>query len=100
MINKAKSKTVSVRDLHDEWVKDPAYAREYAALADEFALADIFIKARAKSGLTQEQIAQAMGTKQSYVARLESGRTMPSVRTLQRFAAATGTKLRVQFEAA
>ena len=46
----------------------------------------------------QEQVAQAMGTTQAVVARLESGKTMPSTRTLERFAKATGTKLRIRFE--
>jgi transcriptional regulator with XRE-family HTH domain len=39
-----------------------------------------------------------MGTTQAFVARLESGRSMPSTRTLTRFAKATGTKLRISFE--
>ncbi len=90
----------SLKALREGWMKDPEFVREYDALEDEFALAQTFISARAKSGLTQEQIAQAMGTKQSYVARLESGRMLPSVRTLQKFASATGTKLTVRFEAA
>ena len=48
--------------------------------------------------MMQEQVAQAMGTTQAVVARLESGTTMP--RTLERFAKATGTKLRIRFEPA
>ena len=47
--------------------------------------------------MTQEQVAKVMGTTQTTIARLESGRSMPSTRTLQRFAAATGTKLRISF---
>lgn len=90
----------SLDELRAAWRKDPEFVKEHAALEDEFAMANSFIKARAKSGLTQSQIAERMGTKQSYVARLESGRMLPSVRTLQRFAAATGTKLRVQFDVA
>lgn len=39
-----------------------------------------------------------MGTTQAVVARIESGRTMPSTRTLERFARATGTRLRISFE--
>lgn len=41
-----------------------------------------------------------MGTTQSAVARLESGRGKPSMRTLERYAAATGSKVRVVLEAA
>jgi len=48
--------------------------------------------------MTQEQVAAAMGTTQTVIARLESGRTMPSTRTLERFAKATGMRLRISFE--
>ena len=93
-------KPASLAALRKSWMKDPAFVVEFDALEDEFAMAAAFIKARVKSGLTQAQLAERMGAKQSYVARLESGRMLPSVRTLQKFAAATGTKLRVAFETA
>jgi ribosome-binding protein aMBF1 (putative translation factor) len=80
------------------WRKDPAYMQEYNALEQEFSLIAEVIKARAKAGLTQEQLAKRMNTSQAVVARLESGRTMPSTRTLQRFAAATGHRLKISFE--
>jgi hypothetical protein len=41
-----------------------------------------------------------MKTTQGVIARLESGRAKPSTRTLERFAAATGTRLRISFERA
>jgi transcriptional regulator with XRE-family HTH domain len=56
------------------------------------------IKARKDAGMTQEEVARAMGTTQAVVARLESGRTKPSTRTLERFANATHTRLRISFE--
>ena len=64
----------------------------------EFALASSLIKARGDAGMTQEQVAQAMGTTQAVVARLESGRALPSTRTLERFAKATRSRLRISFE--
>jgi transcriptional regulator with XRE-family HTH domain len=87
-----------IRDLHAEWMKDPEYREEYDALEEEFALVHAMIEARAKAGLTQEELAQRMETSQSVIARLESGRTRPSTRTLERFAKATGTRLRFSFE--
>ena len=48
--------------------------------------------------MTQEQVARAMRTTQAVVAHLESGRTTPSTRTLERFAKATHTRLRISFE--
>jgi transcriptional regulator with XRE-family HTH domain len=87
-----------MRDLHREWMKDPEYRREYEALDEEFAMIRALIDARVQAGLTQEQLAEKMETSQSTIARLESGRTMPSGRTLSRYAKATGTKLRISFE--
>ncbi len=87
-------------DLHKKWMKDPEYRREYDALEEEFALASAIIEARPRAGLTQEELAARMETSQSAIARLESGRMIPSGRTLKRFAKATGTRLRISFEPA
>lgn len=86
------------RELHDEWMKNPEYRREYEALDEEFAMISALIDARMGAGLTQEQLAERMETSQSTIARLESGRTIPSGRTLARYAKATGTRLRISFE--
>lgn len=90
-------KFIPVREVAKKWFKDPEFAAEYEALEEEFALADALIRARAEADMTQEEVAKAMGTTQAAVARLESGRQMPSTRTLQRYAEATGTRLRVSF---
>jgi ribosome-binding protein aMBF1 (putative translation factor) len=91
---------IPAEEIFAEWRKDARYRKAYAALEDEFALAAAMIKARAKAGLTQEQLARKMHTTQAAIARLESGRAKPSTRTLERLATATGTKLRISFERA
>jgi ribosome-binding protein aMBF1 (putative translation factor) len=91
-------RSISVEEAAKEWFKDPEFAAEYDALEEEFALAAALIRARSAADMTQEDVAQAMGTTQTVIARLESGRQMPSTRTLQRFAKATGSKLRFSFE--
>ena len=91
-------KFIPVEESFREWKKDPQFMAAYDALKDEFALANALIKARGDADMTQEQIAEAMGTTQAVIARLESGRVMPSTRTLERFAKATGTRLRISFE--
>jgi transcriptional regulator with XRE-family HTH domain len=88
---------IAVKELAREWFKDPEFVAAYDALEEEFALAEALIRARAHADMTQEQVAKAMGTTQAAIARLESGRSMPSTRTLKRFAEATGTRLRVSF---
>lgn len=85
-------------DLHQKWMKNKEYRKAHENLAPEFALARAVINARVTAGLTQEQLAQRMETTQSVIARLESGRTRPCTQTLERLAAATGTRLRISFE--
>ena len=87
-----------VRELNEEWMRDPDYRAEWEALEDEFALARALLQVRTRAGLTQEEVAARMGTTQSVIARLESGRVRPSTKTLERFARATGTRLRIRFE--
>ena len=84
-------------DLGKEWMSDPEFRAEYDALAEEFALAEALVDARANTNLTQDQIAERMGTSRTAVVRLESGRGNPSLRTLRRYAEATGTRLRLSF---
>lgn len=77
--------------------KNPKVKAAYGRLEDEYALAGALIDARAKAKLTQSALARRMGTTQSAIARLESGRTVPSGATLLKFAKAVGRTLRVQF---
>ena len=91
-------KTIPAGAVFAKWRQDLDYVTAFDALEDEFALAEALIKARAQADMTQEDVAIAMGTTQAVVARLESGRTKPSTRTLERFAKATHTRLRISFE--
>jgi ribosome-binding protein aMBF1 (putative translation factor) len=89
---------IRVDDLHNDWMKDPKYRREYEALEEEFSLVAALIEARTRAGLTQEQVAQRMKTTQAVIARLEGGGSKPSTRTLERYAQATGSRLKITFE--
>ncbi len=91
-------KRTTVDDLHKNWMKNPDYRREYAALEEEFSLTAALIEARSRAGLTQEQVAQRMKTTQAVVARLEGGGSKPSTRTLEKYAEATGSRLKISFE--
>jgi len=68
---------------------------EYDQLDDEFRFLDEFLKARAAAGVTQAEVAERIGTTQSAVARLESGRGKhsPSIATLEKYAHALGCRL-------
>lgn len=93
-----RRKFIPAEESFARWRKDPEFVEAYQALEEEFALASAMIKARGEADMTQEQVAKAMGTTQAVVARLESGKVLPSTRTLERFAKATRTRLRITFE--
>ena len=91
-------KTRPVSELGKKWMKDPEFRAEYDALKEEFTLAEALIGARSSSNLTQEEVANRMETSRTAVIRLEGGTGNPSLKTLMRYAAATGTRLRISFE--
>lgn len=85
-----------LRVLKAELLADPELRRAYDELAPEYEIARAIIRARAAAGLSQAELAERMGTAQSYVARLESGRALPSTRTFLKVAEATGTQARFE----
>ena len=87
-----------ISDMHKKWMKEPTYRKAYKAIEEECVLASAVMDVRNRAGLTQEGLARKMGTTQPVVARLESGRTRPSMRALERLAEATGSRLLISFE--
>jgi ribosome-binding protein aMBF1 (putative translation factor) len=91
-----KARTIPYEKIRARWSKDPAFIKARAELDDEFALIAELIRARMKAGLTQAEVAERMQSTQPAVARLESAGRIPSTRTLQRYARATGHRLRIR----
>jgi len=82
-------------DLEKELLSDPATKREFDRLVPRFAVISEFIKARIKNKLTQAEVAKRVGTRQSAIARLESGNINPSLEFLQKIAQVMGYKLKI-----
>lgn len=78
-------------------LKNPKFKAEYDKLQPEFALIRAMIEARIKKGVTQKELAQMIGTKQSVISRLESGRANPSVAFLKKLAQALNSRLEIRF---
>jgi len=90
---------INHRDIHAaDMENDPAYREAYEALGPEFALVTALVAARSRAKLTQAELASRMGTTESAISRLESGRAKPSTRTLERYADATGHRLSIRLE--
>lgn len=83
-------------DLEKELLADPAVKKEYDRLTPRYAIISQLISARTKRGMTQKQIAEKMGTKQSAIARLESGNSNPSISFLEKAASVMGYKLTIK----
>lgn len=85
-----------------DWMKDPKFKEAYDELADEFSIFDEMRLAREKAKLTQEDVADRMGTKKSAIARLEASggaqNHSPSINTLRKYAVAVGCRLEIKFK--
>jgi DNA-binding XRE family transcriptional regulator len=86
---------------HDAFLKKAlkrkGFAEAYTALDDEYLLVRELLSARSRAGLTQEEVAQSMGTTKSAVSRLETtGKHSPSVTTLKRYAKAVGCEVEIR----
>lgn len=87
---------MKLADLKAKLLQDPEVAAAYAEADAEFRVIEAMLRARAEAGLTQEALAERMGTTQSAVARLEGGRVSPTVETLRKYAKAVGKRLKVE----
>jgi len=77
--------------------KREGFTEAYEALELEYLLASQMLKARARAGLTQDAVAERMGTTKSAISRLESaGKHAPSLATLKRYAQAVGCELQIK----
>lgn len=92
--------TIPFEEIEAQLLSNPKVKAEYDALAPEFEISAELLKARLRAGLSQAELAARMGTSQSAIARLESGQTLPSTKTLLRFAEATESKIHVRLSAA
>ena len=79
-------------------MKDPEFRKEYEALEPEYKLASDLIRLRLSKGLTQEELARRVHTKQSAIARLENAGSLPSLTTVKRVAEALDADLYVAIQ--
>lgn len=84
------------KDLEKELFSDMATKKEFDKLAPRYAVISQLIAARIKNKMTQQDVARKVGTKQSAIARLESGSVNPSLEFLQKIAQVMGYKLTIR----
>ncbi len=92
---KKQPKLISFEKIYKEWMKDPEFRREYDKLEPEFQLARQILSARLKRKMSQEQLANKVGTGQAVISRLEGMNGKPSISLLERVANALDTKINI-----
>lgn len=75
-------------DFKAKMLKNPRFAKSYKTNKNRlaFKIAMMLIRARKIKGFTQQELAKALGTGQSSVARVESGTALPSLSFLKKIA--------------
>ena len=99
MIQPQSRKHLDFDDFLKESLKNPKIKTEYDKLQPEFAVIRAIIRVRVDKGITQKELASKIGTKQSVISRLESGRANPSVNFLKKLAQALNSHLEINFVA-
>ncbi len=85
------------KELLAEQMKDEEFRIEYEALEPEFTIMQAMIDARIAEGMTQKELSERSGIAQGDISKMENGNANPSVKTLQRLAAAMGKSLKIEF---
>lgn len=91
-----------MNDLHkylQKQLEDPDFRTEFENGQAEYQVARAMLKARLDSGMTQKDLAERCGIRQSNISRIENGTCSPTVATLQAIAEGMGKKLIIRFEA-
>lgn len=90
-----KFEPVSFEESLAELLKDPEWKKGYDALELEFSIIEQVLKKRLDKKMSQKQLAEKVGTKQSAISRLEGGNSNPSVAFLEKVSKALGGKLQI-----
>ena len=87
-----------LQDYINEQLKDPEFKAEWERIQPEYEIMRSLIDARIKLNLTQKELAERSGVRQSNISRIENGTASPTVATLQALAAGMGKRLHISFE--
>lgn len=85
------------RDHLARELENPEFKKEWDNQEPEREVARCIVDARLTEGLSQKELAERCGLKQSNLCRLENGNGNPSVETLEKIARGLGRKLRISF---
>lgn len=86
------------RNSLERHLQDPEFKKEYEATEEEYQLTRALIAARIEANMTQKELAEKSGIRQSNISRIENGNCIPTLETLWALAAGMGKKLVINFQ--
>ena len=87
-----------IQKLKEELIKDPEFRAEYEKTRPKFEVMCALIEARTDAGMTQKELSERSGIRQSNISRIENGTCSPTIATLQALAKGLGKRLVVGFQ--
>jgi len=90
-----KRKHIDFETSKQTWLKDPKFKEAYDQLQPEYELIRAIMDARIKQGMSQEDLATKIGTKQAVISRIETGKANPSIMFLKRLTLALNASLEI-----
>lgn len=81
----------------DEQLQNPEFKKEWDENELEYQLMVMILKARNEQNLTQSELAERTGIRQSNISRIEKGQALPSISTLCKIARGLGKQLQIKF---
>lgn len=94
---KPQYKPVHFKDYLEKQLRDPVFRKHYDEYGKQLEIAYQILQLRKKKGISQSELAKKIGTKQTNIARLESGQQNFTVETLQKIAHALNRNLKIEF---
>lgn len=76
-------------------LKDPEFKKEWDAFELEYQIQTELIRARTEINMTQAELAEKSGIRQSNISRIENGNALPRLDTLEALARAMGKQVRI-----
>lgn len=81
----------------NEQLQNPEFKKEWDENELEYQLMMMILKARNEQNLTQSELAERTGIRQSNISRIEKGQALPSISTLCKIAHGLGKRLQIKF---
>ncbi|SEP83073.1 Helix-turn-helix [Lachnospiraceae bacterium NE2001] len=81
--------------LLEEEMKNPEFCKAWEDTALEYQIKELMIEARISAGLTQKELSEKSGIRQSNISRIEKGVCIPTLKTLETIAKSLGKHIKI-----